>query len=367
MNKIILALGIMLAWTADLFSQTPEFYPLQNLHSSISETSGLINFQGRIITHNDSGKEPVLYEIDTLTGNIQRQVRVLNIRNNDWEDLGQDDQYIYIGDFGNNYGDRMNLRIYRILKSEYLNTSTGNVSADSIVFAYADQQDFNPALYQTNYDAEAFILMNDSIYIFTKNWVNAKTYIYSLSKTPGTYLSSRIDSLDVGGFVTGAVYEAATDQVILTGYSFSNSFVWSCRLAGAQDISGNVLQKYTLGGAGIQIEGICKRNSQGYFISAEGSSNTQGKLYHLQLPAIISSLSISPSSNTFSIFPNPAKTEIHIKADRIQFIQLFTLQGTCVASSATSTLELPALPSGAYSVVIHTENDKILMETLIIE
>src|SRR6056297_4303255 len=84
---------------------------IQPLNDAMSESSGLINIQGRFITHNDSGGESILYEIDTLSGEIARMVTVIGTENTDWEDLASDDTYIYIGDFGNNAGNRTDLRI----------------------------------------------------------------------------------------------------------------------------------------------------------------------------------------------------------------------------------------------------------------
>ena len=42
------------------------------LPSEVEETSGLIFLNGKIITHNDSGDDPNLYEIDTISGTISR-------------------------------------------------------------------------------------------------------------------------------------------------------------------------------------------------------------------------------------------------------------------------------------------------------
>ena len=45
---------------------------LGNLPPEVSETSGLLFFNNLLITHNDSGGEPLLYEVDTLTREIKR-------------------------------------------------------------------------------------------------------------------------------------------------------------------------------------------------------------------------------------------------------------------------------------------------------
>ena len=59
-----------------------------------------------------------LYELNVTNGNVSRTVTIQNAANVDWEDICTDDDYIYIGDFGNNSGNRTNLRIYKVLKSD---------------------------------------------------------------------------------------------------------------------------------------------------------------------------------------------------------------------------------------------------------
>jgi len=62
-----------------------------DLPATISETSGLLFFNGKLITHNDSGDAANLYELDTITGNITRTININNATNVDWEDVTQDD------------------------------------------------------------------------------------------------------------------------------------------------------------------------------------------------------------------------------------------------------------------------------------
>ena len=87
------------------------------LPENVLESSGLIYYNNRLITHNDSGNSPQLYELDSLGSQIFRTITINNATNIDWEDITQDDTYIYVGDFGNNSGNRQDLRIYRIKKS----------------------------------------------------------------------------------------------------------------------------------------------------------------------------------------------------------------------------------------------------------
>ncbi|MEP2237179.1 MAG: hypothetical protein ABJI22_02385, partial [Maribacter sp.] len=105
-----------------------------DLPDDVFETSGLLYFNGNLITHNDSGNEAVLYEIDLQSLSILRRVIISNVINIDWEAISQDDEYIYIGDFGNNVGTRKDLAVHRILKEDFLNANT--VSAETINFSY---------------------------------------------------------------------------------------------------------------------------------------------------------------------------------------------------------------------------------------
>ena len=76
------------------------------LDNTIEETSGLLLINENLISHNDSGGENTLYEFDISTGNISGAVNIDNSVNIDWEDIACDSDYIYIGDFGNNNGNR---------------------------------------------------------------------------------------------------------------------------------------------------------------------------------------------------------------------------------------------------------------------
>lgn len=175
-----------------------------NLNDAISETSGLIYVDDRLITHNDSGGLNALFEIDVNDGTVSRTVTIENAVNRDWEDICHDEGYIYIGDFGNNNGNRTDLRIYKVKKTDYLGGNS--VNAELIEFSYQDQNDFTSSPNNTNFDAEALISFGDDLYVFTKNWVDQRSNIYKVSKTPGEYVAERIDEFDAKGLITGGTY-----------------------------------------------------------------------------------------------------------------------------------------------------------------
>ena len=78
------------------------------LPKQILETSGLEFFKDALLTHNDSGGNPSLYAFNEA-GIILKEYSIMEAENVDWEDITQDENYIYIADSGNNKGKRQNL------------------------------------------------------------------------------------------------------------------------------------------------------------------------------------------------------------------------------------------------------------------
>ena len=109
------------------------------LPETIMETSALIYWSGGLWTLNDSGNEPELYKFDTLTGQISQTIAISGAQNVDWEDLAQDETRIFIGDFGNNLGNRTDLKIYVVEKSSIPASGNAEVLATEIEFSYGDQ------------------------------------------------------------------------------------------------------------------------------------------------------------------------------------------------------------------------------------
>lgn len=182
----------------------------------VFETSGLIFYNGNLITHNDSGNTPQLFEVDTISLKIVRTVTLTNVNNNDWEDIAQDENYIYIGDFGNYQGIRQDLTIYRISKVEY--NSSDTLIAERIEFAYEDQFDLEENGI-SDWDAEALFVLNDQLIVLTKQLQSEGTVAYSVPKIPGNYIARRLDGFDTAGFVTGATYNPITEILYVVGYT----------------------------------------------------------------------------------------------------------------------------------------------------
>lgn len=267
-----------------------EYLPLDNekitiskitdLNSSLSETSGLINFNNKLITHNDSGGKPELYEIDQNTGSIARTVKIKNIKNIDMEDISQDDQFIYLGDFGNDSNNRKDQVIYIIDKNDYLQFD--QLEAEKITFQYNEQTDFNSSDKITNFDAEALVAIGDYLYLFTKNWGDEKTSVYQIPKLSGNYNINRVDTYDIQGLITGATYDRNTKKIVLTGYKNFNFFIVTITDFPLNNPLGGKINKNLINVSGsVQVEGISTNHNGTYSLSAESLLGFPAVLYKM--------------------------------------------------------------------------------------
>lgn len=187
----------------------------KELGDQIEESSGLIFWDGFLWTMNDD-TDTRLYQLDTGTAMITDAYLVQGVVNHDWEEMAQDPDYIYVGDFGNNGGDRKDLHILRIEKKSM---SSAQPEIDTIWFSYSDQRNFNSnGFNQTDFDCEAFIIASDQIYLFTKQWLSMNTTLYELSKKPGAHVAQKREVFPIDGLVTGSTCLEEERLLVLCGY-----------------------------------------------------------------------------------------------------------------------------------------------------
>jgi hypothetical protein len=361
-------------------SQITNFTEKFDLPVETKETSGLLFFDSKIITHNDSGNQPNLYEIDSLTGNLLRVVHVNNATNIDWEDITEDENHIYIADIGNNNGNRTDLKIYKILKSDFKNSTS--ISADIISFSYEDQTNFDSKPNGSNFDAESIVVYNNSILIFTKNWNDLKTNVYKTPLITGNYLATKVSSANVDGLITGGVYN--DDRFFLTGYNASLIpfliYISPNRKPG-EDIFFSGFNKISLEnelGQGSQLEGITNIGLTGnYYISREHFTTTINgnqydftqKLYEFQ-DATSPLLSLDESKLAkIIISPIPATNKIKINTS-LPFLNLeiYNSLGKKMDIPLIDTLkelDISNLEKGVYILKIQSNNNKSVVRKII--
>jgi hypothetical protein len=181
------------------------------LAKEIHESSGLaVADSGQFLyTIGDGGNTSTVYKID-FKGKVKQEIAI-PCTNVDWEEITKDRHgNLYIGDFGNNSNNRKDLRIYRY--------SLETHKTDTISFSYPDQNAFPPERRERDFDCEAFIFYNDSLYLFTKNRGSRMVHIYQLPSIPGKYKAILKQRLYINSMVTGAAFEPSRKEIALLSY-----------------------------------------------------------------------------------------------------------------------------------------------------
>lgn len=190
-----------------------------DLPSEVRETSGILFHKGELWTHNDSGNDAVLYRLDLVKGDVVERLE-LPIKALDWEDMTSDETSLYVADFGNNHGNRQDLRIFKF-PIEILGATDQVVGMpDTISFYYPEQTTF-PGSYNHNFDCESILTVGASILILTKNWANKQTVVYEIPKSKGHHAAKALQTIDTKGLITSAV--STDEKVYLLGYNFTGS------------------------------------------------------------------------------------------------------------------------------------------------
>lgn len=242
------------------------------LDKSLHETSGLIFWNGLLWTHNDD-TDTHLYALDTLSGVVGKKIQLNRVANRDWEEITQDSVYVYIGDFGNNYkGNRKDLKILRIEKQSLL---LSQPKIDTIAFQYPNQTDYSlQPSNRTNFDCEAMIVSQDSLFLFTKEWKSKKTSLFSLPKTPGDYVANYKATHNVKGLITGATYLKNQKLIALCGYSKKlKPFIYLLYDFEDNDFFLGNRRKIKLKLPFHQIEGIATNDGLHYYLTNESFIN----------------------------------------------------------------------------------------------
>ena len=82
---------------------------------SIDESSGLVDLGATVLTVNDSGGEPLIYVVDSMTGMTVGRTTYADHSVVDVEALARDpDGSIWVGDIGDNSGQRRSVAVYKV-------------------------------------------------------------------------------------------------------------------------------------------------------------------------------------------------------------------------------------------------------------
>ncbi|WP_130733591.1 SdiA-regulated domain-containing protein [Flavobacterium sp. J27] len=257
---------------------------VQELPDKLNEVSGMTFVKDTLWVIQDSGNANKLYQI-TTDGKLIKSIKINPAKNHDWEALTSDEEgNIYIGDFGNNGNKRKNLAIYKInhtdLKKEAID------SIEKIEFYYEDQEDFPPNKENLFYDCEAFLIKDDSFYLFTKNRsknFDGTTHIYKIPNEPGEHKAILLNKyVTCDKFTACSITDAAIspdhNKVVL----LSNKRMWIFTdFVEDNFVKGSLKEvqfdTYT------QREGVTFKDNDLLLISDEKTKKVGGKIYEYKL------------------------------------------------------------------------------------
>ncbi|MCK4750488.1 MAG: hypothetical protein KAT15_25700, partial [Bacteroidales bacterium] len=239
------------------------------LDNMLPENSGLILYDSKLWSINDSGGDPVLFSLDIQTGKVLQAIMVENGSNRDWESLAQDEKYIYICDVGNNQGRRETLKIYKLAKDSIPSSGNAVVTADIIRYRYKGRGKNNP-MKRSAYDCEAVFAFADSLYLFTKNWETRSTTLYTCSCDPGEYELQPRRTYPVDGLVTGVDISPDSSFIMFCGYKDYVPFVWIVNDFDPVDYSHGKTFRFDYPALiDLQTEGIAVFSPERVYISCE--------------------------------------------------------------------------------------------------
>ncbi len=214
-------LGLFILFLSSFVSAQTDF----PLPSELSEISGLEKWNdSTLIAINDGGNEPILFLLN-LSGQITRKINITNATNIDWEAIAMDENYLYIGDFGNNLNERKDLCIYRVNRSDI--AILNEVTAEKMSISYREQKEFPPNNHDRYFDAEAMTYFEGQLWIFTKNSTkpfDGLSFIYMVQfESNQTKTLSKVTELKLNrtSYLKDAVTSACTqnNSMILTTYN----------------------------------------------------------------------------------------------------------------------------------------------------
>jgi hypothetical protein len=348
-----------------LSGQTLNSIWLCDLDDEISETSGLVWVNDSLWTHNDSGNEATLYCIDTMSGNIIGEKHIVNATNIDWEAISADNDFIYVGDFGNNNGDRTDLCIYKLNKAQFSESNT--LEADTINFYYPNQSSFNWESHAHNFDCEAMIATDDSLYLFSKNWENEKTYLYSLPKASGTYAANLKDSLDVESLITDAAYHPGTGEILLLAYSsnLSASYLHLLKNYTDNNFFDGIHIPINLSLVMYQTEGVCFLDNHKLLFSNEAFFNVDAGLRRADLNELNSIINDEAAKSNPVFYPNPANKSIDFQGcSRFSSLKIYDIKGTIVYEKLITndafTIQIQCLKPGTYHIEYESKFERFV-------
>lgn len=263
MNKFLLSILLITSSCT-----TGNLTVIADLPNSLKEASAIetvVNSE-LLWTIEDAGNKNNIYGLD-LKGNIVKDIDISNSSNIDWEDLASDKEgNLYIGDFGNNSKNRDDFTIYKV--SDF---SSNKTKAERINFVLPKK--VKPK------DFEAFFLLNNYFYIFSKE--NESSMLFKVPNTVGIHTATLLSTFNLKGKnnkITSADISDDGKTVVL----LNHDKLWKLTSFKDGDFFEGNIEELPFN-HNSQKEGICFKDAKTVFITDEKTKGEGGNLYEFGL------------------------------------------------------------------------------------
>jgi hypothetical protein len=278
------------------------------LPKELKEISGITAAGSDIWAITDKPRAQV-FKLDT-TGKLVQTVEVTNVEAVDVEAVAADNANLYIGDVGDNNGDRIERKIIKIPFTAIKPDPETEVTGDTITFVFPGQSDIEKKK-ENNYDCESLISFKDSLYVFTKDRQDKQTKLFALPKTPGNYTARFIDSFNCNGLITDAAVNKANNELALIGYHKGHQFPFIFlfdNFHGDDFLSGSH-KKIELADKpwDWQLEGITYSDKNVVYFSCEGTKQVHATFYGIKRTDIFSLKKKKPKEDDEDKYPGLTK------------------------------------------------------------
>lgn len=342
------------------------FLILQPVHSQlrkICELQGMPEISGSFILNdqwwalNDGGNASVIYRLDTSSGKPSDSTTFVNVFNIDWEELADNGNQVFIGDFGNNNGTRKDLRVFRFPAHSL---GLDSVKCDTINFFYPAQSNFNSNPL-TIYDCEAMIALQDSLILFSKSISDAVCRVYSIPNIPGNHPARLIDTLQLNFWITGACIQ--NENLALIGYGYNGQLTpqmwygtWTNNRINRNQVQ---LLKFNYNGP-LQIESCMFGTIPKFYLTAENSNGFIASLMEYRLPE--KPLRSESQIKSIGLYPNPAKGRLYLQSGpewQGARVYIYDTTGKLMKEdklrSSNTGINISALAPGHYNCMVKLE------------
>ena len=253
------------------------------LPKELKEISG-ISANGADIWAITDKPQAKIYRLDQ-SGNLKQQIEITNAEATDVEAVTSDAKFMYVGDLGDNTGDRVERKIIKVSKGDIKPGREAKVTGETIEFTFADAVQTEKKK-QNNYDCESLLSYKDSLYVFTKDREDKETRLFVLPKTPGKYIARFIDSFNSKGLITDAAINPGNNEVALIGYHKGHRFPFILlfnKFNGNDFFSGSH-EKINLANEpwDWQLEGITYGDNNTLYFSCEGTKQVEATFYGIK-------------------------------------------------------------------------------------